>query len=183
MAQQTIITLSHDTEAHQTVKDLLLKNSSKPRTEAVALSKFFDAASIGNRTCSFTVEVDSGDAVAASGTITFSSFVADDTVTVGTQTFTAKSSPSGDNQFDVDGGDTAAAAALAAKINAHPSLSRVVTASAASGVITVTSYVKGLIGNQIGIAISAHGSVSGAKLTSGTNATTLSGASTYHCGK
>jgi phage tail sheath gpL-like len=182
-AKQTVITITHGSEALQTVKDLLLKPSSKPRMAMVFLSRFFDALSLGNRSAKVVTQVNSGDAVAATGTVTLSSFVADDTVTIGTQVFTAKVSPSGANQFALGASDTTAAAALAAKINAHTSLTSVVTATSALGVVTLTAAVAGLIGNQIGIAVSAHGSVSGSgKLTSGANPTTTSSASTFHCG-
>lgn len=180
--KQTILTITHGNEALQTAKDLLLKPSSKPRGAMVAMSRFFDALSIGNRQGKVTAQVNSGDAVAATGTVTFASIAAADTVTVGTQTFTASASPSGANQFLVTGGDTTAAAALVAAINAHASLKSVVTATSAGAVITVTAAVSGLIGNQIGIAISAHGSVSAAKLASGANPTTVSGTSTYRVG-
>lgn len=175
----TTIVITHGKETLQTAKDKLMTSASKPRRECLKISNYFDAVSIGTRQASFTVAVDAGTAVAGTGTVTLSSFAAADTVTVGSQTFTASASPSGANQFLSTGGDTAVAAALAVKINAHASLAGVVTALAASGVVTVTAAVKGLIGNSIGIAISAHGSVSGALLTGGVNA---AAANTYHCG-
>ena len=180
--KQTTIVLTHVGESQQTVRDLLQKASSKARTESVAVARFFEGLSLGMRRASYTVKVDSGDAVAATGTITMSSFTAADTITVGTQVFTGSASPSGANQFLSTGGDTAVAAAAAVKINAHTSLTGVVSALAASGVITLTAAVAGLIGNQIPIAISAHGSVSAAKLTAGANATTTNGPTTYHNG-
>lgn len=113
-------------------------------------------------------------AVQASGTITFSSLVADDTVTVNSVVFTAKASPSGTNQFALGADDTAAAANFAAKINAS-TLAHIlscVTATSALGVVTLTAVVPGLTGNNQTIAISAHGSVSGSGLlTSGTDGT------------
>ena len=181
--KQSVITITHVGEAQQTVNDLLRKASSKARTESVAVSRYFDALAGGNRKASYTVSVNSGDAVAATGTITMSAFTAGDTITIGTQVFTGSGAPSGANQFLSTGGDTAVAAAAVVKINAHTSLTGVVSATASSGVITVTCAIAGLVGNQIGIAISAHGSVSGSgKLTSGANATTTNGPTTYHNG-
>lgn len=112
-------------------------------------------------------------AVQATGTITFSSIVADDTVTVNGVVYTAKVSPSGAHEFALGASDTAAAANFAAKLNADTDthITGVVTGSAASGVITLTSTVAGNIGNCITIAISAHGSVSGARLSGGTQDT------------
>lgn len=183
MAVRTSITLTHGSEQIQTIKDKLLKDSSVARREFEALRNFFHALAGKDRSAKAVVQVDSGDAVAASGTITLASLAAADTITVGPEVFTSSASPSGNNQFLSTGGDTVVAAAAAAKIAAHPNLLRYLTASAASGVITVTSLVAGRIGNNIPIAISAHGSVSGSgKLASGADATTYSSQNTYHAG-
>lgn len=119
--------------------------------------------------------------VAATGTVTFSSFAAADTVTINGAVFTASASPSGANQFLVTGGDTLAAAALTAKINSATAPANVlgcVTATSSGAVITLTCVVPGLIGNTQTLAISAHGSVSAARMASGTEGTTA----TYHHG-
>lgn len=58
------------------------------------------------------------NAVQASGTVTFSSFVADDVVTVNGVTFTGKASPSGAQEFAIGSVDQDCANNLAAKINA-----------------------------------------------------------------
>jgi phage tail sheath gpL-like len=97
------------------------------------------------------VHYNATNGVAASGTITLVS-CATDTVTIGGVTFTGSGSPSGDVQFETDGNDAADAAALAAKINAHPTLSKVVVATVASNVVTVTCVVKGVVGNFITLA-------------------------------
>lgn len=181
--KQTLVTITHGSEAFQTAKDLLLKPSSKPRQAMVWFSRFFDAVSIGNRSAKVTAQVTTGDQVAATGTITFSAFAAADTFTIGTQTFTCEASgASGNNQFNVGGTDTLSAAAAVTVINAHPSLSGVVTATSSGAVITVTAAVSGLIGNQIGLAISAHGSVSASKMAGGANPTTSSAISTFRAG-
>jgi phage tail sheath gpL-like len=119
--------------------------------------------------------------VAASATITLAS-CATDTVTIGGITFTGSATPSGDVQFETDGDDTADAAALAAKINAHPTLSAVVGASSNLGVVTVTAKVKGVVGNFI--TLSETGStitVSGSALAGGTGGPSGS-ATTYSFG-
>jgi phage tail sheath gpL-like len=115
----------------------------------------------------------------ASGTFTLVSVPEDDTVVIGAVTLTAKASPSGENQFSQAGTDTADAASLAAVINAHSVLSKVVTATSALGVVTVTAQAIGLAGNQI--AISETGSsitASGSYLAGGT----VTGAVTYSLG-
>lgn len=90
--------------------------------------------------------------VAASATFTLVSVVATDACTIGNVTFTFTSTPSLVTDVEVDGADDAAdALALAAAINAHPTVSQIVTASAASNVVTVTANVKGVVGNFIPI--------------------------------
>lgn len=183
MAIKTVIQLTHGNEAQQTIVNKLLKPASKVREELVDLRNFFHAAAGGDRSVSAVVQVNSGDAVAAHGTITFSSFAAADTFTIGSETFTCESSgASGNNQFNHGGSDTLSAAAAVAVINAHPNLSQTVSAANTAGVITVTCKVPGKIGNYINIAISAHGSVSAAVLASGADATTYSAQNTYHSG-
>lgn len=102
---------------------------------------------------------------AATGTITLSSHVATDTVTVGTVTLTC------DTDYAEGGDDTETADNLATAINAHATLGALVIASADTGVVTLTAKVPGLIGNQIALAISAHGSVSASYMASGDTGT------------
>lgn len=111
--------------------------------------------------------------IQATGTVTFSSLAADDTVTINGVIFTAKVSPSGTNQFALGADDTAAAANFAAKINASAlaHIVSVVTATSALGVVTLTSVQPGLGGNNYTLAISAHGSVSATRMASGTDGT------------
>lgn len=106
----------------------------------------------------------------ASGTCTVASIQADDTVTINGVTLTGKASPSGSSQFDSDGTDTEVAAALAACINAKSSLTGICTAANVAGVVTISAYCKGVIGNAITLA-SSNGSrlaVSAARLAGGT---------------
>lgn len=147
------------------------------------LCNFLEAAKTGCEPCSIDVQTSSTDPVAASGTVTLATVAADDTVTIGAVTLTAKASPANENQFSQAGTDTVDAASLVSKINAHSVLSKVVFASSESGVVTITSLVKGLIGNQIALA-SSDGTtlaVSGAFLAGGTGGATTT-AATYKCG-
>ena len=112
------------------------------------------------------------NAAKASGTVTLASFVADDTVTINGLIFVGKASPSGALEFACGVSDTADAAALAAKINAHTTLDGMVVATSALGVVTLTALVPGELGNAVTLAISAHGSVSAARMAGGTNGDT-----------
>lgn len=88
------------------------------------------------------------DPVSASATATLVS-CATDTITVGKTTFTGTGSPTTALHFETDGDDTADAAALAAAINAHTDTSKIVYATSAAGVVTITAHSKGLLGNHI----------------------------------
>lgn len=170
MASQTTITITHQNEVTADLKTAFQPTSERPKRAAELLRNQLERMASGLSMGTISMRVDDGDGVAATGTISFSSLANNDTITVGGVTFTAKTSgAAGASQFNLGASDSAAATNAAAAINAHTSLTDVVTASASSNVITVSCVRKGLIGNYIGIAISAHGSVSGALLTGGTN--------------
>jgi hypothetical protein len=116
----------------------------------------------------------------STATFTLVSVAEDDAVTIGAVTLTAKDSPSGENQWQTGGAsDAADAVTLAAAINAHSVLSKVVVATSASNVVTVTSIAIGIAANQI--AISETGTTitaSGSFLAGGT----ITGSVTYSLG-
>jgi phage tail sheath gpL-like len=112
--------------------------------------------------------------VQASGTIAFSGVsTANDTVLINGVTFTAVASGATGNQWNVGADATASAANLATAINASVTslVSGYVTASAATGTLTITSAFYGLSGNQCTIAKGVDAgsvmTVSGARLTAG----------------
>lgn len=105
---------------------------------------------------SVDVSVSSSDPVAASATVTCASVASDDTVTIAGTVLTAKGSPSGSAQWLQGVSNTADAAALAACVNAHATVSKYVTASASGAVVTLTANVKGVIGNLITLTSSSN---------------------------
>lgn len=136
-------------------------------TRIINLLKGFQA---GAQLGAIYVQSSTDDPVAASATLTVTSAVATNAVTIGGQTLTASSTPSGESQWEIDGsGNDADAQALAAAINAHSTLSKVVIATTAANVITVTALTRGVIGNMIPISSNAGTIVaSGAFLSGGT---------------
>lgn len=107
----------------------------------------------------------------ASGTITFSALANNDTVTVNGRVYTAKTSgAAGLQQFNIGGSDTNAATNFCAILNADTSVlvKGVVFGQSAGAVSTIFCQIPGNVGNICSLAISAHGSVSGALLTGGT---------------
>ncbi len=140
------------------------------------------------------------------GTLIFASFVQNDTITVNGIVFTGRTTPDPaiKTQFAVGTTNTMCAVNAAAAINRmaldHPLLAGCVATSSsatvtvntsignvlatngvaltlaasahctvAAKIIVITSVVSGAIGNLMTLAISAHGSVSGAALTGGTD--------------
>jgi hypothetical protein len=97
---------------------------------------------------SVEVNVAAADPVAASVTATLTS-CATDTITILGITLTGTATPTTVLHFETDGDDTADAAALAAAINAHPTLKNLVIATSAAAVVTIKSLVKGVIGNYL----------------------------------
>lgn len=124
----------------------------------------------GNLIGNVYVQRSDTDPVAASATLTLVSAIATDAITIGTITMTATSTPSTLLHWEIDGAsDALDAASLCAAINANTTLNKVVVATVASNVVTVTCLQKGLVGNQIPIS-SADATItaSGAFLAGGT---------------
>lgn len=142
-----------------------------PQEAAERIARYMDKLAVGCGQGSLDIQVGDGTGVAASATLTLASVVANDTCVVGTQTFTAKASPSTANQFLVGADDSATATSLAAKIAAHASLADVVTASAVGAVVTVSCTKLGLIGNMITLTGSADITANHATLVGGVNQT------------
>lgn len=162
--------LLHVPDSSATMQELIQVNATSNTFSGLGLvnvvSSMLDGAQVAY------AKVSTG-LVQATGTVTFSSFVADDTVTINGVTFTGKASPSGTNQWAIGASDNACATNFAAKINASSlaGISGVVTASASSNVVTLTAVQPGLTGNAVTLAISAHGSVSAARMSGGTDGT------------
>jgi len=149
-------------------------SADRPREGFHSLGRLFKAIVGGSRS-GYSCLVKRA-AVKASGTVTLSSHVATDTVTIAGIVFTCMASGATGNQYNVGLSDTATATNLAAAINASVTAGVVncVSASSNAAVVTISATVPGAIGNSVTIAISAHGSVSGARLASGSDGTSVS---------
>lgn len=121
------------------------------RVTAQALASYLRALAAGSRASGATVALKVG-AVRASGTITFASTgpTNDQTCTIAGVTWTAKTSATAlAAEFTRSNTPSVNATNLAAAINAYVAFSGIVTAEAASGVVTVYSAVPGTIGNGL----------------------------------
>lgn len=134
------------------------------------IGAWFQTVGIGGR--DFNGIVSSGG-VSATGTVTLSASANADTVTINGVVFTEVASAPTNNQFVHGGTDTITAANLAAAINSSTTatIANNISATSAAAVVTVLSREMGTLGNLQTLAISAHGSVSGANLTGGTDGT------------
>lgn len=140
----TRIEIDHDESAtmFSDVVDL-----SEARKGAIGLSNYIKGASGGIYRANIQANV---GAVKATGLVTFTGApTADDTVDIAGVTFTAKASGAAGNEFNIGGSVTITAANLAAAINASTDLASLVTATSAVGVVTLTAYVAGKIGNGL----------------------------------
>ncbi len=144
-----------------------------------SLCNQFMALASGSRSGSLVCVLNNGNAVRATGTVTFSAAgTANDTVLVNGVTFTCKNSGAVANEFNKGSTASDSATNLAAAITASVTalVSGYVTASMTSaGVCTVQAVQYGVAGNFYTIAEGVDGgsviSVSGARLTAGAAAT------------
>lgn len=129
------------------------------------------AVTSGDSAATIATAIASAIGVHSSGTVTCASAQADDTVTVNGVVFTAVTGAVtlGDAEFSIDTSDTAAAASLAAQVNAHATASQYVRGSSSSGVVTFRAVPGGTAPDAYTLA-SSNGTrlaVSGATLSGG----------------
>ena len=161
MPIQTELTIDHSETQVDALRRMVGKGSELDA--ALKFKDFVKMITSGIRPAKLALKV---NAVKAIGTITLSGHVATNTVTIAGVQLVA------DTDYTVGGDDTATAANLAQAINDDATLSTLVSATSAAGVVTITALVPGLIGHAVTLAISANGSVSGARLASGSNGQT-----------
>lgn len=142
------------------------KDTSEAREECHALAKLFERLAGGLETGSLAVYTSAAAPVVATNTVTvtYSSMTNGDTVVIGSTTLTAETgTPSGQAQFKMATSTTVTSANLIACINAHATLSllMVATGGGAGGVITLTLYAPGKLGNQVPL-VGSTGMVAGA---------------------
>lgn len=188
MAAITRLVIVHDSnDVAQGWADRLTYESADVGGFCSRVGQAFDSLAGGYVNGIVYFEQESGTTVTgatATVTITHANLDDSDTVTFGSRVITAKTSAANENQFTIGANATADAVALAACINAHSELKGILSASAASGVVTVTCLIPGLIGKHITLATSdatAYG-LSAANLTLSASPTVLTTARTFKRG-
>lgn len=130
------------------------------------IGSYFEGAALGNKSINIIVQTGT---VAASGTATFSTVVATNTVTIGGVLFTGSDTASGTAQFLTGTTDTLSAVSLASVVNSNTTANKLVSATSSGAVVTFTALVPGTIGNFITLAKSGVPiAISGAVLAGGT---------------
>lgn len=108
----------------------------------------------------------------ASGTATFASVIATNTLVIGGVTITATNSASPTStQFTVGASDTITASNAVNTINALTTLNKVVQATSSAAVVTIFSLIPGTIGNLITLSAGGGTITVGAALTGGSDGT------------
>lgn len=152
----TAVYITHGNEQTQTIKDKVKFDSGADRKGARALSDLLASIAGGARNGKITLGVGGSVFAQATGTVLLAqaSITAADIVYVGSVGFVATNGAvtPGQATFDMRTSDTAAAASLAAQINAHASLSGIVTATSSTGTVTITSVQVGELNNHITLA-------------------------------
>ena len=139
------------------------------------IGSWFQSIGQGSRTFNGFVQAGGTQAYNA---VTFSSFVATNTVTINGVVMTGRATPTLAAEFTIGATDAATATNLAAVINGKGTIAvppskiwGVVSASASGAVVTITVLQPGAIGNLMTLAISANGNVTGANFAGGVDGT------------
>lgn len=132
----------------------MIKDTSDPRGEMRALSHYFKRLEEGcDKGVGSTVYVSYSTSAPVRATntltLTYASISNNDTCVVAGTTLTCVTgTPSGQSQFKKQTDATVTATNLVTCINAHTTLSKLMVASSALGVVTLTLITFGAIGNQ-----------------------------------
>tara|TARA_R110002126_G_scaffold42101_2_gene122014 strand:- start:12939 stop:13472 length:534 start_codon:yes stop_codon:yes gene_type:complete len=156
--------------ATEKVDTATFKKPSQNRENLKRIASYIEKIATGKINASVDISDSATAPVAASGTLTLVSAIATDVAVIGTETFTATSTPTLENHWEIDGADdTADALSLATAINAHSVTGLNYIATVAAGVVTITARMKGSFGNELSISsVDSTITASGAFLTGGT---------------
>lgn len=173
MANKTLVIVVSTPRATGDITDLI-KSTSVPRDEMIALSHYFKRLAEGcDKGVGTTVyaSYSTSAPVRATNTLTltYASISNNDTVVIAGTTLTCVTgTPSGGAQFKKQTDATVTAANLVACVNANSTLKLLMVASNVAGVVTLTLITFGAIGNQAplvgstGIVVGAAAFASGA---------------------
>lgn len=159
MAVVTTIIITHDANyTLQGIKDLLCPGSTDSGTRMFAARLEKVVVGLGSGAYNGSLEVIHEDTTSpakatATVAITHANLTAGDTLTIGSKVITARAAGAVADEFNIGADATADAVALAAAINAG-TLSPLITATAATGTVTLTYNQQGAHGNLVALATS-----------------------------
>lgn len=116
---------------------------------ALELSEYFRRLSSGLERGRLSIYRSDVAPVKAAATFTLDTVIATDAVAIGGTTLTCVASGATAAQFNLGEDDDETAANLALAINANTTLNKLVSATSAAAVVTVTALQAGLLGSQI----------------------------------
>lgn len=181
------IAIQQDVANSLTLSRKVATRAEDPQLAMTRLIEVFGAITGGSLPCKVTVGVEDDTGTISSNTITCdqSAATADDVVSIGGVDLTAKASGAATNEFNIGASDAEMATNLAGAINAASKLQQYITASAASGTVTVTANFPGswcdLITCNSTVSSGAPFVFASATLT-GANATQVADPITYSLG-
>lgn len=165
-----IISIKAD-RSQDSMKDRFVASPEKRKEQAIILSQYFKNLASGQDRASFRVQTGAANPVSASIAITVdqSDATADDTISFGSKTLTAKASGASADEFNIGSSDAQLATNLTNAINTFvPGL----RATVAGAVVTVTCLTPGSVGNLITVAVNVDSGTpfdfSGSALAGGT---------------
>jgi phage tail sheath gpL-like len=133
------------------------KQANQDQENLNRIINLISGVAIGAVQATIDVQSSSADPVAATAEIevTYASVDANDTVTICNTVLTAKASgAAAGTEFNKQTNATVTAANLVAAINANTTLSKLVVATSAAGVVTLTARQKGVVGNGLALSTS-----------------------------
>src|SRR5512133_2511694 len=156
-AKTTVVRISHNALGGDILEGLS-KAAAQPREVALTLARFFDRIACGIDAADVSITLNGTVGAQATGTLTMASSSGTVGGTIAGTAVTVTWATS----------DTLSAAALATAINANATVNKLVRATSALGVVTLTALAAGIVGNQITLVASGTNvTASGAKLTGG----------------
>jgi phage tail sheath gpL-like len=157
----TVIRITHSKAAAALAGGRLSQETGNARELCIALAALFERIAAGHEPATVELSLGATEGAAATGTLTLSSAAGAVGATIAGTLVTATAS----------GGDTNSAALVAAAINAHATVGKLVGATSALGVVTLRSRSKSAAGGQITVVASGTGvtagGLTGGKLTGG----------------
>jgi len=164
---QSVLIVTHE-ETSLSFRSIMDFNANDRKRNVINLANFLDGVANGSRG-NITVDARMGETAATATVTSTGTATNNETMVINGVTFTAKTSGATGDQFNISGTVATQATNIANAINNSSSAGVAdVTASAALGVVTLTSDVPGTVGNAMTLSEAlTNVTVSGANFSGG----------------